>query len=135
MIIKVILSFLAAAAFFIVPIVLTVAIETPIIVRGGVTDSKMYIRNVNIVTNVLLNLVLAGLLLWLRQVSDQDRVIKIAFVWFILAELILIPVSEAQLYRKISAAGTKRIFLFTYLANAVSCAAGLVLSWLIRVLL
>lgn len=135
MIIKVILSFLAAAAFFIVPIVLTVAIETPIIVRGGVTDSKMYIRNVNIVTNVLLNLVLAGLLFWLRQVSDQDRVIKIAFVWFILAELILIPVSEAQLYRKISAAGTKRIFLFTYLANAVSCAAGLVLSWLIRVLL
>ena len=135
MIIKVILSFLAAAAFFIVPIVLTVAIETPIIVRGGVTDSKTYIRNVNIVTNVLLNLVLAGLLLWLRQVSDQDRVIKIAFVWFILAELILIPVSEAQLYRKISAAGTKRIFLFTYLANAVSCAAGLVLSWLIRVLL
>ena len=135
MIIKVILSFLAAAAFLIVPIVLTVAIETPIIVRGGVTDSKTYIRNVNIVTNVLLNLVLAGLLLWLRQVSDQDRVIKIAFVWFILAELILIPVSEAQLYRKISAAGTKRIFLFTYLANAVSCAAGLVLSWLIRVLL
>ena len=135
MIIKVILSFLAAAAFFIVPIVLTVAIETPIIVRGGVTDSKTYIRNVNIVTNVLLNLVLAGLLLWLWQVSDQDRVIKIAFVWFILAELILIPVSEAQLYRKISAAGTKRIFLFTYLANAVSCAAGLVLSWLIRVLL
>ena len=135
MIIKVILSFLAAAAFFIVPIVLTVAIETPIIVRGGVTDSKTYIRNVNIVTNVLLNLVLAGLLLWLRQVSDQDRVIKIAFVWFILAELILIPVSEAQLYRKISAVGTKRIFLFTYLANAVSCAAGLVLSWLIRVLL
>ena len=135
MIIKVIMSFLTAAAFFAVPIVLTVAIETPIIIRGGITDNKPYIRSLNIVTNVLLNLVLAGILFWLRQVSDQDRVIKIAFVWFILAELILIPVSEAQLYRKISAAGTKRIFLFTYLANAVSCAAGLVLSWLIRVLL
>ena len=135
MIIKVIMSFLAAAAFFAVPIVLTVAIETPIIIRGGITDNKPYIRSLNIVTNVLLNLVLAGILLWLRQVSDQDRVIKIAFVWFILAELILIPVSEAQLYRKISAAGTKKIFLFTYLANAVSCAAGLLLSLLIRVLL
>ena len=135
MIIKVIMSFLAAAAFFAVLIVLTVAIETPIIIRGGITDNKPYIRSLNIVTNVLLNLVLAGILFWLRQVSDQGRIIKLAFVWFVLAELILIPVSEAQLYRKISAAGTKRIFLFTYLANAVSCAAGLLLSLLIRVLL
>ncbi|MBR6704194.1 MAG: hypothetical protein IKI82_02070 [Lachnospiraceae bacterium] len=135
MIIKVIMSFLAAAVFFAVPIVLTVAIETPIIIRGGITDNKPYIRSLNIVTNVLLNLVLAGILFWLRQVSDQGRIIKLAFVWFVLAELILIPVSEALLYRKISAAGTKKIFLFTYLANAVSCAAGLLLSLLIRVLL
>lgn len=135
MIIKVIMSFLAAAAFFAVPIVLTVAIETPIIIRGGITDNKPYIRSLNIVTNVLLNLVLAGILFWLRQVSDQDRIIKLAFAWFVLAELILIPVSEALLYRKISAAGVRRVFLFAYLANAVSCAAGLLLSLLMRVLL
>ena len=40
---------------------LTILIETPIIVRGRVTDSRAYIRGVNAVTNALLNTVLFGI--------------------------------------------------------------------------
>ena len=47
-------------------------------------------------------------------------------------ELVLIPLSEAFVYRKASAAGTKRIIVFTYLANLASCAAGIVLTVLLR---
>ena len=55
----------------------------------------------------------------------------LSLVWFILGEAILVPISEALAYRRISDAGTKRIFAFTYLANLASCAAGLVLGALI----
>ena len=120
--------------FYAVTIGLTLLIETPVIVRSGITDQKPYIRGVNIVTNVLMNMVLT-IILFLRTLVLNEEIINfIGIVWFVLAELVLIPVAEAHAYRKISDAGTKRIFLFTYLANLASCAAGILLDALIRFL-
>ncbi len=124
-------AFLLAAAYYAATAGLTVIIETPIIVRGKVTDNKAYIRGVNIVTNVLFNMVLLGLGLLGPTVGTYA--VEIAgFIWFILGEAVLVPVSEAMAYRRISGAGTKRIFGFTYLANLISCAAGLVLGVLVQ---
>ncbi len=124
-------AFLLAAGFFALTVGLTVLIETPIIVRGKVTDNKAYIRGVNIVTNVLFNMVLLGLGLLGPAVGTYAAEIAGA-IWFILGEAVLVPVSEAMAYRRISGAGTKRIFGFTHLANLISCAAGLALGVLVR---
>ena len=131
---EVFFSALIGALIFAALIALTVWIETPIIVRGGVTENRRYIRAVNIVTNIVLNMVLAGLLLLWSRVSDEDLIMTIGRVWFFLAELILIPLSESFAYGKISSAGAKRILLFTYLANFASCAAGILLALIIRLL-
>ena len=106
---------------------LTILIETPIIVRGRVTDSRAYIRGVNAVTNALLNTVLFGIQYLGTGIMGTGQAGTLSQIWFILGEVLLVPVSEALAYRKISDAGTKRIFAFTYLANLASCAAGLVL--------
>ena len=124
-------AFLLAAAFYAVTVGLTILIETPVIVRGGVTDNKRYIAGVNAVTNVLLQMSLAGVRQFGRTVPAGAADTAL-LLWFAFAELILIPVSEALAYRKISRAGTKRIFAVTYLANLLSCAAGLVLDVLVR---
>ncbi len=127
-------AFLLTAAFYAVTVGLTILIETPVIVRGGVTDNKRYVAAVNIVTNVLLQLSLAGVLALLRTVlgGAAGPAHPLFLLWFAVAELILIPVSEALAYGKISRAGKKRIFAFSYLANLLSCAAGLVLDVLVR---
>ena len=127
-------AFLLTAAFYAVTVGLTILIETPVIVRSGVTDNKRYIAGVNIVTNALLQMSLAGVLELVRAVSGgaAGEAHPLVLLWFTLAELILIPVSEALAYGKISRAGKKRIFAVTYLANLLSCAAGLVLDVLVR---
>ena len=107
---------------------LTILIETPIIVRGRVTDSRAYIRGVNAVTNALLNTVLFGIQYLGTGIMGTGQAGTLSQIWFILGEVLLVPVSEALAYRKISDAGTKRIFAFTYLANLASCTAGLVLG-------
>ena len=129
-------AFLLAAAFYTVTVGLTILIETPVIVRGGVTENKRCIAGVNIVTNALLQLSLAVVLELVSPVQGGAAGTAHPFflLWFAFAELVLIPVSEALVYRKISGAGTKRIFAFTYLANLASCAAGLVLDALIRII-
>ena len=131
---KYLAAFLLAAAYYAATAGLTVLIETPVIVRSGVTDNKRYVAGINVVTNVLLQLSLAGVLQLGRAVPGRAAFAAdpLFWLWFALAELVLIPVTEALAYRKISRAGTKRIFAFTYLANLASCAAGLVLEALIR---
>ena len=131
---KYLAAFLLAAAYYAATAGLTVLIETPVIVRSGVTDNKRYVVGVNVVTNVLLQLSLAWVLQLERAVSGRAAFAAdpLFWLWFALAELVMIPVTEALAYRKISHAGTKRIFAFTYLANLASCAAGLVLEALIR---
>ena len=113
-------------------LLLTLLIETPIIVRGRVTDNRTYIRGVNTVTNVLLNLTLLMLQFLKDYAADEAAIEIISLIWFILAELLLIPVSEGLLYLKLSLAGKKRVFLVTYLANLTSCGAGLILSVIIH---
>ena len=81
-----------------------------------------------------MNVVLTVILFLRTLVLNEEIINFIGIVWFVLAELVLIPVAEAHAYRKISDAGTKRIFLFTYLANLASCAAGILLDALIRFL-
>ena len=127
-------AFLLTAAFYAVTVGLTILIETPVIVRSGVTDNKRYIAGVNIVTNALLQMSLAGVLELVRAVSGgaAGEAHPLVLLGFTLAELILIPVSEALAYGKISRAGKKQIFAFSYLANLLSCAAGLVLDVLVR---
>ena len=112
-------------------LLLTLLIETPIIVRGRVTDNRTYIRGVNTVTNVLLNLTLLMLQFLKDYAADEAVAERISLIWFVLAELILIPVSEGVLYLKLSMAGKKGVFLLTYLANLTSCGAGLILSMII----
>ena len=128
---EIIRSLLTAVLFFAVMITLTLVIETPIIVRSGITDNRAYIRGVNIVTNAALHLILAGIV-YLETVRQAGIFSTLRIVWFIFAEALLIPLAEALAYRKISGAGTKRIFAFTYLANLASCAAGLILETVIR---
>ena len=111
---------------------LTLLIETPIIVRGGVTENKAYIRGVNTVTNVLLNLTLFALQCLEAAGSDGNVIETVSGVWFLAAELILIPVSESLLYLKLSSAGKKRVFFVTYLANVTSCLAGVLIGILLR---
>ena len=125
---EIILPLVFIVLFFAVTVGLTVLIETSVIVRGKVTNNKAYIRAVNVVTNVALNLVLFGLQSLGNGATGTRTVNTLTVVWFVLGEAVLVPVSEALAYRRISAAGTKRIFGVTYLANLASCAAGLVLG-------
>ncbi len=123
-----VLPLLTIILYFAATVGLTILIETPIIVRGKVTDNKVYIRGVNVVTNVALNLILFVLQYLRTGIAGSRETDMLSLAWFILGEAVLVPVSEALAYRKISDAGTKRIFGFTYLANLASCAAGLVLG-------
>ena len=125
-------SIIAVVCFYLLTVGLTIAIEAPVLIRGKVTKNRRLISGVNIVTNVLLNLSLT--LLYLLEYSGAGKASAdtLAALWFLLAELLLIPLSEAFVYRKASAAGTKRIIVFTYLANLASCAAGIVLTILLR---
>lgn len=110
---------------------LTVLIETPIIVRFGVTKNRRYIEGVNTLTNVLFNMILAGLCclgIFLRGGETTPAFRYMLAVWYVLAELILIPVSEAFIYKKISSLGMPRILLCSYTANLVSCLAGVALA-------
>ena len=125
---EIFLTLIFIVLYFTVTVGLTVLIETPVIVRGKVTDNKAYIRAVNVVTNVALNLVLFGIQSLGNGALGTRAAGTLSIVWFILGEAVLVPVSEVLAYRKISEAGTGRIFGVTYLANLASCAAGLVLG-------
>ena len=122
------LSLLYIFLYFAAAVGLTILIETPIIVRGRVTDNKAYIRGVNIVTNVTLNMILFGIQYLRTGIAGTRLTEMLSLIWFIFGESVIVPVTEALAYRKISDAGTKRIFAFTYLANLASCAVGLVLG-------
>jgi len=128
-------SIIAVVCFYLLTVGLTIAIETPVLIRGKVTENRRLICGVNIVTNVLLNLSLTLLYLLKYSGAGEGFTDTLSTVWLTLSELLLIPLSEAFVYRKASAAGTKRIIVFAYLANLASCAAGIVLEIILRNLL
>ena len=102
------LSLLYIFLYFAAAVGLTILIETPIIVRG--------------------HMILFGIQYLRTGIAGTRLTEMLSLIWFIFGESVIVPVTEALAYRKISDAGTKRIFAFTYLANLASCAVGLVLG-------
>ncbi|MBO4775992.1 MAG: hypothetical protein J5515_05200 [Lachnospiraceae bacterium] len=114
-----------AVVCFLFTTIPTVLIELPIIYFGKVTDNVKFIIALNVFTNALFNAVsVVILMLGLGSISYLPMVI-----WYALAELVLIPICEANLYKKISDASFIRILLVTYLANILSCLMGLAISF------
>ena len=106
-------------------VVLTVAVELPIIRIGKVTKHNGIIIAINVVTNLTFNVIY--LLLYHVSFLYRDSFISregVTLGWYVFAELLLIPLSEAFVYGKISKASGKRILVVTYLANFASCLAG-----------
>lgn len=102
---------------------LTLAIEYPIIYCTGITRNGRYIVAVNALTNVVFN---TGTLLFyvISFVRSNEPGI---FIWILLMELAVIPISEALLYMKVSKASKKKVVLVTYIANIMSFLIGLVI--------
>ncbi len=114
---------LIGIGFLLLSVKLTVWIETPIIVKAGVTGNKEYIRGINMLTNAVFNsvLVIMGFL--------AENYILIA--WYVFAELLLIPVYEAYAYKKISPLSFSQVLKTSYIANILSCFVGLLISLVI----
>ena len=127
-------SAVLGVGFLLFSVGVTVLIETPVIVRRGVTGNKKYIRAVNTLTNVIFNMVLTGILVIGGFPLTPATVTVIAVAWYALAELIAIPVFEAYAYKKISSLEWKKILISTYIANFLSCAVGILLDGLIFVI-
>ncbi len=104
------------AAMLFIAVKFTILIETPVIVRGGVTDNKKYIAAVNSITNVIFNLVLVFISFYKWPVST--------LLWYGIAEFLLIPISEILAFKAISKASVKQIIKTTYCANLLSFVAG-----------
>lgn len=102
---------------------LTLVIEYPIIYGMGITKNGRYIVAVNALTNVVLN---SGTLL-IYAISFVRSNEPGIFIWILLMEFAVIPISEALLYIKVSEASKKKVVLVTYIANILSFLIGLVI--------
>ena len=119
------MNFLKEIGLLVFAVVLTIAVELPIIRLGKVTKHNGIIITINIVTNLTFNVIYLLLyhmnFLYRNSFLSRDGV---TLGWYVLAELLLIPLSEAFVYGKISKTSRKRILVVTYLANLASCLAG-----------
>ncbi len=98
---------------------LTCIIELPIIRAFKITRSNIYIIAVNVMTNLILNTVSVVFGMYFQ---------KARLPWVIICEALLIPVGESELYNVISDAGRKKVYIATYIANAVSFLIGLAIT-------
>ena len=113
-------------------IFMTVVIETPVILKSGVTDNRRFICAINIITCIPFNMI-SVLLLYVGKHFFRPELERMPYiVWFVVAEALLIPISEALAYQKISDVKLKKAVLASYLANVLSCAAGLLVEMLFR---
>ena len=113
-------------------IFMTVAIETPVIVRSGVTDNRRFICAINIITCIPFNMI-SVLLLYVGKHFFRPELERMPYiVWFVVAEALLIPVIEALAYKKLSDVSLKKALRASYFANVLSCAAGLVVEVFFR---
>ena len=106
-----------------VTIGLTLAIEFPIIYFSGITKNKKYIVAVNALTNVCLNAGIILLFVFTMFKAGGWRKYTVP-VWTILCEVVLIPVTEAMLYTKVSDQTRKKIWILAYAANICSYVIG-----------
>ena len=115
------------AAILFIAVKVTIWIETPVIVKSGITANKKYIAAINSITNTVFNSVLLVFLFF-----SLFRGTTLPIVWSVLGELILIPLVEILAYKKVSKVPLKRIIIFTYIANFLSFAAGLIIGYFVQ---
>ena len=115
------------AAILFIAVKITIWIETPVIVKSGITANKKYIAAINSITNTVFNSVLLVFLFF-----SLFRGTTLPIVWSVLGELILIPLVEILAYKKVSKVPLKRIIIFTYIANFLSFAAGLIIGYFVQ---
>ena len=123
--VMIVIALFGAAIMILATFIPTFLIELPIIYFGKITKNVVFIAILNLLTNVLFNIALI-LLYYICATTNFSFWPVIIFYAF--AELLVIPLSEAGLYRKISDASSKRIIAFSYLANIASCLPGVALS-------
>ncbi len=103
----------------------TVLVEKPVIIKSGITDKERLVKSLNICTNVSFNLITV-LIYYLCRISFQTDYKIPVYLWTAVAELLIIPLWEISVYKKVSDKSTCRITIFTYLANFLSFALGFV---------
>lgn len=102
--------------------ILTCLVETPIVKKLLHFDNILYICAVNVLTNVILNLCCYAVV-WLRP-SDY-------YLFLVISEALLIPISEAALFMLVSDM-KKRCLRVSYLANAASFSAGMIMNVILK---
>ena len=123
--VMIVIALFGAVVMILATFIPTFLIELPIIYFGKITKNVKFIAILNLLTNVLFNL---GLILLYYIYATTNISFRPVIIFYAIAELIVIPLSEAGLYRKISDASTKRIIAFSYLANIASCLPGVALA-------
>ena len=98
----------------------TLIVEFPF-VYWGITKKFGFFVALNVMTNMLFN----SILFVIARLNFKFNLNWLLIVWFVSAELIIIPLGEAYAYKKITETSIKRIILFSYLANITSCLVGL----------
>ncbi len=109
---------------FIIAPGLTCLMEVPIVRKFKITENIKYIVLVNLLTNYILNI--GGVFIDLFFGNTAY------FVWCCVFEAILIPVSEAFLYKMVSERRFIHIIHISYLANAVSFGIGLLITEMLK---
>lgn len=110
---------------FLLPPVLTCLIETPIVYAVLKLKNILYIICVNVLTN--LPFITVEMLL-VNYVPDSKTIV---LIYIAMMEAFVIPLSEALLFCLLKDE-KKKCFMVSYLANASSFLAGLLLSAIIR---
>ena len=106
-------------------ILLTLLVEFPIVYYSGITREKRYIVAVNALTNVCLNV--GVMIVYLVSLAAPSGTADFRIgIWTVVAEAVLIPVSETVLYLKVSKEPAVKVLLITYLANLTSFFVGLI---------
>ena len=123
------ITIVMASSILLIMIAATIIIETPIILLFRLKLKVSYIAYVNALTNASMNAVYMTLLYLgrFRNTVYND----IATSWFTIAELLLIPISEAILFSKVSDVSRKRIVIACYVANIVSALAGVWFNYIL----
>lgn len=113
-------------------LLLTIAVELPVIRFGKITKNVRLIIAVNAATNLTFNCVCL-LTYHLGQLPETIGTYAegLTYGWIALSELFWIPLSEAWTYAKISKASKRRVYAVTYLANAASFLAGILFQWIV----
>lgn len=114
-------------------LLLTVAVELPVIRFGKITKNVRLIIVVNVVTNLTFNCIcLFTDNLGQLYETLGTYAVGLTYGWIAFSELFWIPLSEAWIYAKVSKASKRKVYAMTYLANFASFLAGELLQWIMN---